>query len=137
MTAAATESETEDVAAEEAESYAERAGASAAAAIGQLLSLSPGGDASQVLQEYLAGLIEEGPVADALASLAGRLGGSGADDPGQVLNPDDAENAAATSEISSPVGSGSGDNGTYTGGDNGSDSGDGGGDDGGDGSGGE
>lgn len=104
VTAAATEADAEETAADEADTNASRAGAAAAAAIGAMIQL-PGGDAAvQVLQEYLGGLIEEGPVADALGRFAGRLGNTGEDigDPEQLLNPSDAENAAATEEISPP-----------------------------------
>lgn len=59
-----------------------------------------------MLQEYLGGLTEESPVADALA---GRLGGEDADAPDAevALNAGPAEQAAASGEISQ-----SGDNGS-------------------------
>lgn len=128
-TTVASQVEAEEGVAEEAESYASKAGASAAAAIATMLSIAPGGGAVQLLQEYLGGLTEESPVADALAGLAGRLGGDGAAAPDaeQALNPGPAEQAAASGEISQP-----GDNGSNGSG-SGSSTGDGGGtDDGGD-----
>jgi uncharacterized membrane protein YgcG len=128
-TAVAAQVEAEEGDADEAESYADKAGASAAAAIATLLSIPPGGGSVQILQEYLGGLAEESPVADALAGLAGRLGGDATDNPDaeQALNPAPAEQAAASGEISP-----SGDNGS-TGSGGGSSTGNGGGgDDGGD-----
>jgi uncharacterized membrane protein YgcG len=109
LATAATQAEAEEAAAEEAEGYAEKAGASAAAAIGEMLSIPSGGMAVQILQEYLAGLTEESPVADALARLAGRLGAGDTDDPGaeQALDPGQAEKAATAGEISTAGGSGS------------------------------
>ncbi len=108
-TTVAAQVEAEEDDAEEAESYADKAGASAAAAIATLLSVAPGGGAVQLLQEYLSGLTEESPVADALAGLAGRLGGAGSAGPGaeQALNPAPAEQAAASGEISQPDSNGS------------------------------
>ena len=108
-TTVAAQVEAEQGDAEEAESYADKAGASAAAAIATLLSIAPGGGAIQLLQEYLGGLTEESPVADALAGLAGRLGGTASADPGaeQALNPGPAEQAAASGEISQPDSNGS------------------------------
>ena len=128
-TAVAAQVEAEEGDADEAESYADKAGASAAAAIATLLSIPPGGGSVQILQEYLGGLAEESPVADALAGLAGRLGGGATESPDaeQALNPGPAEQAAASGEISP-----SGDNGS-TGSGGGSSTGNGGGgDDGGD-----
>jgi hypothetical protein len=109
-TAIAAQVEAEEGDADEAESYADKAGASAAAAIATLLSIPPGGGAVQILQEYLGGLTEESPVADALAGLAGRLGGDVAGDPDveQALNPGPAEQAAASGEISQAGDNGSG-----------------------------
>jgi uncharacterized membrane protein YgcG len=132
VAAAGAEVEAEVADAEEAEGPAEKAGASAAAAIGELLSIPNEGPVFQILQEYLSGLIEESPVADAFAGLARRIGREDtADDPTaeQALDPDEAEEAAASGEISPPGGRGS--NGS---GDEGPD--DGGGDDGGGGDGG-
>jgi hypothetical protein len=128
-TAVVAQVEAEEGDADEADSYADKAGASAAAAIATLLSIAPGGGSVQILQEYLGGLVEESPVADALAGLAGRLGGDATEDPNaeQALNPGPAEQAAASGEISP-----SGDNGS-TGSGGGSSTGNGGGsDDGGD-----
>jgi len=128
-TTVAAQVEAEEGDADEAESYADKAGASAAAAIATLLSIPPGGGSVQILQEYLGGLAEESPVADALAGLAGRLGGDATANPDaeQALNPVPAEQAAASGEISP-----SGDNGS-TGSGGGSSTGNGdGGDDGGD-----
>jgi uncharacterized membrane protein YgcG len=108
-TTIAAQVEAEEGDADEAESYADKAGASAAAAIATLLSIPPGGGAVQILQEYLGGLTEESPVADALAGLAGRLGGDAAGDPDpeEALNPGPAEQAAASGEISPSDDSGS------------------------------
>jgi uncharacterized membrane protein YgcG len=101
-TAVAAQVEAEEGDADAAESYAGKAGASAAAAIATLLSIQPGGGAVQILQEYLGGLTEESPVADALAGLAGRLGQAAAGQPDaeQAFNPGPAEQAAAAGEIS-------------------------------------
>jgi hypothetical protein len=109
-TTVAAQVEAEEGDADEAESYADKAGASAAAAIATLLSIPPGGGAVQILQEYLGGLTEESPVADALAGLAGRLGGDAAEDPDaeQALSPGPAEQAAASGEISQSGDNGSG-----------------------------
>jgi len=120
--------EAEEGDAEAAESYADKAGASAAAAIATLLSIPPGGGAVQILQEYLGGLTEESPVADALAGLAGRLGGGdGTEDPDveQAFNAGPAEQAAASGEISPPASNGSAGSGdgTSTGNGGGSDDG--------------
>jgi hypothetical protein len=136
-TAVAAQVEAQEDDADEAEGYADKAGASAAAAIATLLSIPPGGGAVQILQEYLGGLTEESPVADALAGLAGRLGGEGGESPDveQALNPGSAEQAAASGEISQSGDNGSGGSGDGTStGDNGG--GDEGGDDGGGGDGG-
>jgi hypothetical protein len=133
-TAVAAQVEAEEGDAAEAESYADKAGAAAAATIATLLSIPPGGGSVQILQEYLGGLAEESPVADALAGLAGRLGGGATEntDAEQALNPGPAEQAAASGEISP-----SGDNGS-TGSGGGSSTGNGGGsDDGGGGDGGD
>ena len=101
-TTVAAQVEAEEGDADADESYADKAGASAAAAIATLLSIPPGGGAVQILQEYLGGLTEESPVADALAGLAGRLGGTGTGDPDveQAFSPGPAEQAAASGEIS-------------------------------------
>jgi hypothetical protein len=138
-TAVADQVEAAEDSADEAESYADKAGASAAAAIASLLSIPPGGGAVQILQEYLGGLTEESPVADALAGLAGRLGGDtdGSPDVEQALDPGPAEQAAASGEISQSGGNGSGGSGggSSTGDNDGGD--DGGDDGGGDGGGGD
>jgi uncharacterized membrane protein YgcG len=128
-TAVAAQVEAEEGDADEAESYADKAGASAAAAIATLLSIAPGGGSAQILQEYLGGLAEDSPVADALAGLAGRLGGDATEPPDaeQALNPGPAEQAAASGEISP-----SGDNGSTGSGGGASTGNGGGGDDGGD-----
>jgi hypothetical protein len=99
----------EETAADEAEGDAEQAGAAAAAAIGAMLSIPHGGAAVQILQEYLGSLIEESPVADALARLAGRPGGAdtGALSAGQALDPGQAEAAVTPGENSPSGGSGS------------------------------
>jgi hypothetical protein len=109
-TTVAAQVEAEEDDADEAEGYADKAGASAAAAIATLLSIPPGGGAVQLLQEYLGGLTEESPVADALAGLAGRLGGDVAEDPDaeQALNAGPAEQAAVSGEISQSGDNGSG-----------------------------
>jgi uncharacterized membrane protein YgcG len=136
-TAVAAQVQAEEGDAGEAESYADKAGASASAAIATLLSIPPGGGAVQLLQEYLGGLTEESPVADALAGLAERLGGNGGEDPTaeQALNSGAAQQAAATGEISQSDDNGSSGSGggSSTGNDGGSDDG---GDDGGGGDGG-
>jgi uncharacterized membrane protein YgcG len=109
VTAGATEADAEETDADEAETNASRAGAAAAAGIGAMIQILGGNVDVQAVQEYLSGLVEEGPVADALGRFAGRLGNTGEDigDPEEILNPSDAENAAAAGEIS-PPGSGSG-----------------------------
>jgi len=126
-TAVGAQVEAEEDDADADESNADKAGASAAAAIATLLSIPPGGGAVQILTEYLGGLTEESPVADALAGLAGRLGGTGAGDPDieQALSPGPAEQAAATGEISPPDDNGSSGSGggSSTGNDGGSDDG--------------
>jgi hypothetical protein len=102
-----------------------------ATAIATLLSIPAGGGAVQILQEYLGGLTEDSPVADALASVAGRLGGAATEQPDaeRAFNPGPAEQAAASGEISpsddnGSTGSGGGSStgnggGTDDGGDNG------------------
>jgi hypothetical protein len=127
----------EEAACEAAVGYEEEAGASAAAAIGTLLSVPSGNAAIQVLQEYLGGLAEDSAVADVFARLAKRFTGSGTDglNVEQVLDPANAEEAAAEGEIGAPAAGGtSGDDGSsggtgggQTSGDDGSDGGTGGG----------
>ena len=89
--------------------HADHAGSTAAAAIGTMLSIPNGNPATQVLQEYLGGLIEESPVADALARLAGRAApGGGTDDLSaeQAISPEEAEEEAASDGSASSSGSG-------------------------------
>jgi uncharacterized membrane protein YgcG len=88
--------------------HADQAGSTAAAAIGTILSIPNGNPATQVLQEYLGGLIEESPVADALARLVGRAAGGGMDDLSaeQAISPEEAEEEAASDGSASSSGSG-------------------------------
>jgi uncharacterized membrane protein YgcG len=136
LAAADAETQAEEADADADEGDAGKAGAAAAAAIGAAVSIPGGGAAVQILQEYLSGLTEEGPVADALARLAARFGADdadgadgaddadGADNPTaeQALDPEPAEQAVASGEISPAGGSGSqgsgdGDSSTGTSGD--------------------
>ena len=142
---AGTEVEAEIAAAAEDEDHAEKAGESAAATLGALLSIPRQSPVFQILQEYLSGLVEESPVANAFARLVrGRSDEDNAADPTaeEALDPGAAEAAEAAGKISAPGGrgsKGSGDDGSDggDGGEGGDGGGDGGGGDGGGGGGGE
>lgn len=95
-----------------------QAGAATAAAFGSLLSIPQTSPAIQILTEYVSGLLEDGPVADAFAKAAALAGGRpGTDEeeerPGtdeeeqapsaeQALNPSPAEEQNAEQSVTSP-----------------------------------
>jgi hypothetical protein len=81
VAAAAAEVQAEDADSDEDTGHAEEVGSAAAEAFGSLLSFPSGNAAIQILQEYVSGVLEDGPAADALADFAGRVGGDDTADP--------------------------------------------------------
>ena len=72
-----------------------RAGQAAASAISNIISIYPGNGPTAIVQAYLSGLVEEGPLKDLFA---GKIGGNQAPDVEEMFSPDEEEMGRAVSE---------------------------------------